>query len=92
MIHGTRNHREMGMKRKNNHNEIIIMLTEMGVHDGKAEIVINVEIIEVAEAEMIAEGVAVNSSHGTTIEEGKIRGTKNRERPSIRTRETMIAT
>lgn len=92
MIHGTRNHREMGMKRKNNHNEIIIMLTEMGVHDGKAEIVISVEIIEVAEAEMIAEGVAVNSSRGTTIEEGKIRGTKNRERPSIRTRETMIAT
>ena len=53
---------------------------------------INVEIIKVIEAEMIVEGVAVNSSHGMTIEEGKIRGTKNRERPSIWTRETIIAT
>ena len=36
MIHVTLNHREMDKKRNNNHNKIIIMLTEMGFHDGKA--------------------------------------------------------
>lgn len=82
----------MGMKRKNNHNEIIIMTTEMGAHDDKAEIVINVEKIEASEVETTAGGVVVNSSQEMTIGEGKTRGTKNLEHPSIRTRETMIAT
>ena len=84
----------MGTKRKNNHNEIIIMTTgiEMGAHEEKAEIVINVGIIEVVVEEIIAEGVVVNSSLGTTIEEEKIRGTKNREHLSIQTQETMTAT
>ena len=44
------------------------------------------------EEEIIEEGVVVNSSQGTTIEEGETRGTKTREPLSIRTRETMIAT
>lgn len=93
MTHGTQNQKEMGMKRKSNRHEIIIiMTTEMDAHDDKAAIEINEEIIEATEVEIIAGGVVANSSQGTTIEEEKIRGTKNREHLSIRTRETMIAT
>ena len=39
-------------------------MTEMGVHIGKKEIVINVEIIEETEGEKIAEGVASTVAAG----------------------------
>lgn len=87
LIHGIPSLRGMGMRSKSNRHAIIIT-TEMGVHEDRAESVMPRQLVVTEEA-IIAEGVAV-SSRGMTTEEAK--GTKSQEPPSIRTRETMIAT